>query len=91
MFICTSLGNSVPAKRIWMVEGQVRSGIKRRDLIKQLEQVKCIHYACLYACMQQFKQKHKALGDFTIKIEYVVEFLQSCQPYRFFDRSTESG
>ena len=43
MSICTSLGNGAPAKRVWMLEGQVRRGIQRRGFDSQLEQVKCIH------------------------------------------------
>ena len=45
MSICTSLGNSVPAKRLWMFTGQMGGVFIGGTSIKQLEQVKCIHDA----------------------------------------------
>ena len=45
MSICTSLDKSAPTKTVWMLEGQVWRDIKGRTLIKQMEQVKCIHDA----------------------------------------------
>ena len=51
MSICTSLGNSAPAKGIWMREEQVRGVFRGVTLIKQLEQVKCIHDALSYLRM----------------------------------------
>ena len=45
MSICTSLGNSAPAKRVWLRERKVRGVFRGGTLIKQLEQVKCIHDA----------------------------------------------
>ena len=54
MSICTSLGNSAPSKRVWMHEGQVQGVFRGGTLIKQLEQVKCIHDAlslCMHAAI----------------------------------------
>ena len=45
MSICTSLGNSAPAKRVWLHERLVQWVFRGGILIKQLEQVKRIHDA----------------------------------------------
>ena len=66
MSICTSLGNTAPAKRVWMREEQVRGVFRGGTLIKQLEQVKCIHDALSCAYMQRFKKNREARGDFTV-------------------------
>ena len=68
MFICKSLGNNAPAKRVWLRERQVRWVFRGGTLIKQLEQVKCIHDALLSLRMRAAvqKEKLKARGDFTV-------------------------
>ena len=74
MSICTSLGSSAPAKSLVMQEVGARI-FRGGTLIKQLEQVKCIHDAPSSLCMhQQCKRNARLAAISQFKIESVIEF-----------------
>ena len=62
MSICTSPGNSAPAKRVWIFEGQMRNDTEYRSgaLINSRNKLSVYTTPCLYACMLWFKKKRKA-------------------------------